>query len=95
MATHDPTISEIADETLIMSDGRMSREIPEELKGTGIFDAVHLPGTLHGEIGLAVAADRAGLHDRIGRGGGGAAPSPTEDSPPPPGEITLPPLPGE
>ena len=39
MATHDPTISEIADETLIMSDGRMSRDIPEELQGTGILDA--------------------------------------------------------
>ena len=37
MATHDPTISEIADETLIMSDGRMSRDIPEELQGTGIL----------------------------------------------------------
>src|SRR3712207_436090 len=58
MATHDPTISEIADETLIMSDGRMSRDIPEELQGTGILDAAHLPGTLHGEI--ALAADAAG-----------------------------------
>jgi len=59
MATHDPTISEIADETLIMSDGRMSHDIPEELQGTGILDAVNLPGTLHGEIGMA--ADAAGL----------------------------------
>lgn len=65
MATHDPTISEIADETLIMSDGRMSHDIPDELNGTGILDAAHLPGTLHGEIGLA--ADRAGLHDRVSR----------------------------
>ena len=65
MATHDPTISEIADETLIMSDGRMSRDIPEELQGTGILDAAHLPGALHGEI--AMAADAAGLHDRIER----------------------------
>ncbi len=80
MATHDPTISEIADETLIMSDGRMSRDIPEELQGTGILDAVHMPGTLHAEIGLT--ADREGLHDRIERGG-------------PSGEVTLPPLPGE
>lgn len=60
MATHDPTISDIADETLIMSDGRMSREIPEELKGVGILDAGSMPGTLHGEIGMA--ARRAGLH---------------------------------
>jgi putative ABC transport system ATP-binding protein len=62
MATHDPTISEIADETLIMSDGRMSSEIPEELQGTGILDAMNLPGTLHGEI--AMAADRGGLRPR-------------------------------
>jgi putative ABC transport system ATP-binding protein len=62
MATHDPTISEIADETLIMTDGRISREIPEELQGTGILDAMHLPGTLHGEIELAAA--RSGLADR-------------------------------
>ena len=63
MATHDPTISDIADETLIMSDGRMSRDIPEELKGIGILDAGSMPGTLHGEIGMA--ARRAGLqmHD--------------------------------
>ena len=67
MATHDPTISEIADETLIMSDGRMSHEIPEELKGTGIFDAANMPGTLHGEI--TIAADRGGLHERLQRGG--------------------------
>jgi putative ABC transport system ATP-binding protein len=66
MATHDPTISEIADETLIMSDGRMSTDIPEELQGTGILDAMHLPGTLHGEIGLA--ADAGGLKARVGRG---------------------------
>jgi putative ABC transport system ATP-binding protein len=68
MATHDPTISEIADETLIMSDGRMSHDIPEELQGTGILDAAHLPGTLHGEIELA--ADAAGLHSRIERAAG-------------------------
>jgi putative ABC transport system ATP-binding protein len=67
MATHDPTISEIADETLIMSDGRMSHEIPEELRGTGILDAMHLPGTLHGEIQLA--ADAGGLKSRLDRGG--------------------------
>ena len=77
MATHDPTISEIADETLIMSDGRMSRDIPEELQGTGILDAAHLPGTLHGEI--AMAADAAGFHDRIERAG--------------PADVQLPPLP--
>jgi putative ABC transport system ATP-binding protein len=77
MATHDPTISEIADETLIMSDGRMSKEIPEELKGTGIFDAAHMPGTLHAEI--TMAADRGGLHERLSRGG------PTDD-------VKLPPL---
>ncbi len=59
MATHDPTISDLAHETLIMSDGRMSDEVPEELKGIGILDAAALPGTLHGEIGLA--ARRAGL----------------------------------
>ena len=63
MATHDPTISDIADETLIMSDGRMSRDIPDELRGVGILDAGSMPGTLHGEIGMA--ARRAGLqmHD--------------------------------
>jgi putative ABC transport system ATP-binding protein len=77
MATHDPTISEIADETLIMSDGRLSREIPEELRGTGILDAVHLPGTLHGEIELAAGA--AGLKQRIEAAG--------------PKEVKLPPLP--
>ncbi len=77
MATHDPTISEIADETLIMSDGRLSREIPEELRGTGILDAVHLPGTLHGEIELA--ADAAGLKQRIEAAG--------------PKDVKLPPLP--
>lgn len=77
MATHDPTISEIADETLIMSDGMMSHEIPEELKGTGIFDAAHLPGTLHGEISLA--ASREELKTRHVR---------TE-----PQEVQLPPLP--
>lgn len=59
MATHDPTISDIADETLIMSDGQMSRDIPDELKGIGILDAVSMPGTLHGEIGMV--ARRAGL----------------------------------
>jgi putative ABC transport system ATP-binding protein len=62
MATHDPTISDIADETLIMSDGRMSRDIPDELKGVGILDAGSMPGTLHGEIGMA--ARRAGLQMR-------------------------------
>ena len=67
MATHDPTISEIADETLIMSDGRMSRDIPEELQGTGILDAMHLPGTLHGEIEMA--ADAGGLKSRLDKGG--------------------------
>ncbi len=77
MATHDPTISEIADETLIMSDGRLSREIPEELRGTGILDAVHLPGTLHGEIELA--ADAAGLKQQIEAAG--------------PKDVKLPPLP--
>ena len=65
MATHDPTISEIADETLIMSDGRMSRDIPEELQGTGILDAANLPGTLHGEI--TSAASRGGLSTRADR----------------------------
>jgi putative ABC transport system ATP-binding protein len=65
MATHDPTISEIADETLIMSDGRMSRDIPEELQGTGILDAANLPGTLHGEI--TSAASRGGLSTRTDR----------------------------
>ncbi len=78
MATHDPTISEIADETLIMSDGRMSHDIPEELRGTGILDALHLPGTLHGEIELEVARD--GLGERLAKGG------PTDD-------IKLPPMP--
>ena len=78
MATHDPTISEIADETLIMSDGRMSHDIPEELRGTGILDAMHMPGTLHGEIGLEVARD--GLGERLAKGG------PTDD-------IKLPPMP--
>ena len=77
MATHDPTISEIADETLIMSDGQMSRDIPEELRGTGILDAMHLPGTLHGEIGLAV--DKGGLRERLDKGG--------------PKEVQLPPMP--
>ena len=77
MATHDPTISEIADETLIMSDGQMSRDIPEELKGTGILDAMHLPGTLHGEIGLAV--DKGGLRGRLDKGG--------------PKDVQLPPMP--
>ena len=81
MATHDPTISEIADETLIMSDGRMSHEIPEELQGTGILDAMHLPGTLHGEIEMA--AQRGGLSDRLDKGG------PKEV------DVKLPPLPGE
>jgi energy-coupling factor transporter ATP-binding protein EcfA2 len=66
MATHDPTISEIADETLIMSDGQMSTDIPTELQGTGILDAMNLPGTLHGEIRLA--ADAGGLKTRIDRG---------------------------
>jgi ABC-type lipoprotein export system ATPase subunit len=78
MATHDPTISEIADETLIMSDGRMSHDIPEELRGTGILDAMHLPGTLHGEIGLEM--ERDGLTARLEKGG------PTDD-------VKLPPLP--
>ena len=78
MATHDPTISEIADETLIMSDGRMSHDIPEELRGTGILDAIHLPGTLHGEIEMEAARD--GLGERLTKGG------PTED-------VKLPPLP--
>ena len=78
MATHDPTISEIAHDTLIMSDGKMSHEIPEELQGTGILDAMHMPGTLHGEIELAV--DREHMKDRLERGG------PTED-------VKLPPLP--
>jgi putative ABC transport system ATP-binding protein len=78
MATHDPTISDIADETLIMSDGRMSRDIPEELKGIGILDAGSMPGTLHGEIGMA--ARRAGLrmHDvRAETARPGAAPNVT------------------
>ena len=63
MATHDPTISDLANETLIMSDGRMSHDIPDELKGVGILDAASMPGTLHGEIGMV--ARRAGLkvHD--------------------------------
>lgn len=65
MATHDPTISEIADETLIMSDGCMSRDIPQELQGTGILDAMHLPGTLHGEITLA--ANAGGFKGRLDR----------------------------
>lgn len=59
MATHDPTISDLADETLIMSDGRMSHDIPDELRGVGILDAASMPGTLHGEIGMV--ARRAGL----------------------------------
>ena len=48
MATHDPTISEIADETHIMQDGELSEEIPEELQGVGIIGAqeARLPGTL-------------------------------------------------
>ena len=102
MATHDPTISEIADETLIMSDGRMSRDIPEELQGTGILDAAHMPGTLHGEI--AMAADAAGLHDRIERDQRttpreptrepAAPPAPKADDPDLPGdEAQLPPMP--
>ncbi len=83
MATHDPTISEIADETLIMSDGMMSREIPEELQGTGIFDAMHLPGTLHGEIEMAAReGGRDGLSNRLERGG------------PKDIDVQLPPLPG-
>ncbi len=77
MATHDPTISEIADETLIMSDGQMSRDIPEELQGTGILDAMHLPGTLHGEIEMA--ADAGGLKSRLDKGG--------------PKDVQLPPMP--
>ena len=89
MATHDPTISEIADETLIMSDGKMSRDIPEELQGTGILDAMHLPGTLHGEIemaatrgGLRQSADtESHLQDRLDRSSGK--------------DVQLPPLPGE
>ena len=79
MATHDPTISEIADETLIMSDGRMSRDIPEELQGTGILDAMHLPGTLHGEIEMA--AGRGGLKDRLDRGQNDAVQLPPMPSP--------------
>jgi energy-coupling factor transporter ATP-binding protein EcfA2 len=86
MATHDPTISEIADETLIMSDGRMSHDIPEELQGTGILDAAHLPGTLHGEIELA--ADAAGLHERIERGVRGDVQLPPLPSALPPGPPT-------
>ncbi|HEX2326334.1 MAG TPA: ABC transporter ATP-binding protein [Chloroflexota bacterium] len=99
MATHDPTISEIADETLIMSDGRMSRDIPEELQGTGILDAAHMPGALHAEI--AMAADAAGLHDRIERDQRttprepAAPPAPKADDPGLPGdEAQLPPMPG-
>jgi len=45
MATHDPTISEIADETVLMSDGQISREIPEEPGGMGILNAV-APGSV-------------------------------------------------
>ena len=78
MATHDPTISEIAHETLIMSDGMMSHDIPEELQGTGILDAMHMPGTLHGEIEMA--AGREGIGARLQRGG------PSDD-------VKLPPLP--
>ncbi|MDQ3699500.1 MAG: ABC transporter ATP-binding protein [Chloroflexota bacterium] len=92
MATHDPTISEIADETLIMSDGRMSHDIPAELQGTGILDAANLPGTLHGEITLA--ADAGGLSTRADRAtapappvAGGAA------DPGAMGSVQLPPLP--
>jgi len=81
MATHDPTISEIAHDTLIMSDGMMSHDIPEELQGTGILDAMNMPGTLHGEIGLA--AQRGGLATRLERGG------PSDDQ-----DLQLPPLPG-
>jgi putative ABC transport system ATP-binding protein len=77
MATHDPTISEIADETLIMSDGKMSHDIPDELKGTGILDAIGMPGTLHGEIEMTA---REGLGERLQRGG------PSDD-------VKLPPLP--
>ncbi|HEX2034607.1 MAG TPA: ABC transporter ATP-binding protein [Chloroflexota bacterium] len=80
MATHDPTISEIADETLIMSDGRMSHDIPEELQGTGILDAAHLPGTLHGEI--TMAADAAGLHDRLERSADDVKLTPMPNTPP-------------
>ncbi|MGI8422507.1 MAG: ABC transporter ATP-binding protein [Chloroflexota bacterium] len=80
MATHDPTISEIAHETLIMSDGEMSRDIPEELQGTGILDAMHMPGTLHGEIEMAASGRGAGLDTRIQKGG-------------PTGDVKLPPLP--
>ena len=78
MATHDPTISEIAHETLVMSDGQMSHDIPEELQGTGILDAMHMPGTLHGEIEMA--AGREGIGERLQRGG------PADD-------VKLPPLP--
>ena len=48
MATHDPTISEIADETYIMADGAIAEEVPEELQGIGIIGAQerNLPGTL-------------------------------------------------
>ena len=94
MATHDPTISEIADETLIMSDGRMSRDIPEELQGTGILDAANLPGTLHAEItlaadagGLSTRADRARSTDTSAPVPGGAA------DPGAMGDVQLPPLP--
>jgi ABC-type lipoprotein export system ATPase subunit len=48
MATHDPTISEIADQTYIMADGAITEDVPEELQGIGIIGAQerNLPGTL-------------------------------------------------
>lgn len=48
MATHDPTISDISDQTYIMTDGAISEDVPEELKGVGIIGAQeqNLPGTL-------------------------------------------------
>ena len=89
MATHDPTISEIADETLIMSDGRMSRDIPEELQGTGILDAAHMPGTLHGRDRHGGGRRRAARPDRARSAHHatriGSAPSPQGRRPGPPG----------
>lgn len=86
MATHDPTISEIADETLIMSDGMMSHDIPEELKGTGILDAMNLPGTLHGEITMAatsggLSAQETGLKQRLARSAGEGVETPGAPKP--------------
>ena len=56
MATHDPTISEIADETYIMADGAIAEEVPEELQGIGIIGAQER--NLHGTLFSAGQARR-------------------------------------